>query len=120
MAGVKGRSGGPRPGSGRKPKKPQLVVTSQPVEPERSTVDVLAGIGEDGYDPRPALEMVAQGLLDPSPNQMKALVALMPYVHTKRGEGGKKEQRQKDAEKVAGRFSAGAPPKLAAVGGRKV
>lgn len=60
------------------------------------------------------------GLLDPSPNQMKALVALMPYTHTKRGEGGKKEQKQQAAEKVAGRFSAGAPPRLVAAGGRKV
>lgn len=122
MAGVKGRSGGARPGSGRKPKQPQLVTVAAP-KPERQAPakdsPLLDGIGESGFDPRPALEQVAMGLLDPSPNQMKALVALMPYTHTKRGEGGKKEQKQHAAEKVAGRFSAGAPPKLVAVGGRK-
>jgi phage terminase small subunit len=52
--------------------------------------------------------------------QMKALIALLPYVHKKQGEGGKKEQRQSDAKKVAGRFAAAAPPRLAAVGGKKV
>jgi phage terminase small subunit len=44
----------------------------------------------------------------------------MPYKHARIGEGGKKEQRQNAAEKVAGRFSAGTPPKLVAAGGRKV
>lgn len=121
MAGVKGRSGGARPNSGPKPKKPQLVTVAAPAPASEPVVqpDVLAGIGQEGFDPRPALEQVALGLLDPSPNQMKALVALMPYVHTKRGEGGKKEQKQEAAEKVAGRFSAAAPPRLVAVGGRK-
>lgn len=122
MAGVKGRSGGARPGSGRPPKKPQLVTVSaaSPVVADVPKPDLLAGIGKEGFDPRPALEQVALGLLDPSPNQMKALVALMPYVHAKRGEGGKKDQRQQAAEKVAGRFSAAAPPRLVAAGGRKV
>jgi hypothetical protein len=88
-------------------------------EPE-ALPGVLAGIGEEGFDPRPALEQVALGLLDPSPAQMKALVALMPYVHSKKGEGGKKERKQEAAAKVAGRFAPAAPPKLAAVGGKKI
>lgn len=52
--------------------------------------------------------------------RIDAAKALMPFEHQKLGEGGKKEQKQKDAEKAAGRFSSAAPPKLAAVGGRKV
>ena len=155
MAGVKGRSGGARPGAGRKKKQPvPLTAAGTPevppmvaeapakktarrgpaveLEPQphggglkRSRAvpeplpDALAGVGEDGFDPRPALEQVAMGLLEPSPAQMKALVALMPYVHTKRGEGGKKEQKQEAAQKVASRFAPAAPPRLVAVGGKK-
>ena len=108
MAGVKGKSGGPRPnaggrreGAGRK-KKPTV-----PVAPETAQVDP----GEP-LDPRPTLELVALGHLEVSTQQFKALTALLPYVHTKKGDGGKKEQQQAAAEKVAGRFAPAAPPKL--------
>jgi phage terminase small subunit len=52
--------------------------------------------------------------------RVDAAKALMPFVHKKLGEGGKKEQKDEAAKKVAGRFSAGAPPKLVAAGGKKV
>jgi phage terminase small subunit len=55
-----------------------------------------------------------------SPQQLKALLALLPYVHAKKGESGKKEQKQAQAEKVVSRFAPVSPPKLAAVGGRKI
>lgn len=147
MAGVKGRSGGARPGAGRKKKAPAVLTApvkkSLAAKPKKAPAvemepqghggslkrshavpaeipAALVGIGEEGFDPRPALEQVALGLLDPSPSQMKALIALMPYVHTKRGEGGKKEQKQEAAQRVASRFAPSAPPKLAAVGGKKI
>ena len=41
--------------------------------------------------------------------------ALMPFKHQKLGEGGKKEQKNADAKKVANRFAAAAPPQLKAV-----
>ena len=110
MAGAKGRSGGARPGAGRKPKPataiPDEVANVKPGEP---------------FDPRPALEQVALGLLDVSPAQLKALTALLPYVHTKKGEGGKKDQRADAAKKAAGgRFTPAAPPRLVAAGGKKL
>ena len=101
MAGVKGKSGGPRanaggarPGAGRKPKpKPELVPIPA----------VLVNAGP--FDPRPALEQVALGLLEVTPQQYKALTALLPYVHQKLSEGGKKDQKQADAAKAAsGKF----------------
>jgi phage terminase small subunit len=51
-----------------------------------------------------------------------AAKALLPFVHAKKGEvgAGKKEQAVDAARKAAGKFSAAAPPKLAAVGGKKV
>lgn len=52
--------------------------------------------------------------------RVDAAKALMPFMHQKLGEGGKKEQRDAEAKKVASRFSPGAPPKLVANGGKKV
>lgn len=114
MAGVKGRSGGPRansggarPGAGRKK---QEQSPSVPIEQDGGAV-------EEGqtFDPRPTLELVARGLLEVSPQQYKALTALLPYAHTKKGEGGKKDLKAEAAKKVgAGKFAASAPPKLRA------
>ena len=45
--------------------------------------------------------------------RIDAAKALMPFVHSKLGEGGKKDQRQDAAKKAAGgKFAASAPPKL--------
>lgn len=52
--------------------------------------------------------------------RVTAAQVLMPFMHQKRGEGGKKEQRDEAAKKVASRFAPAAPPKLVANGGRKV
>lgn len=57
--------------------------------------------------------------LDPK-QRIDAAKALMPFTHQKLGETGKKEEKQKAAEKVASRFAPSAPPKLAASGGKKV
>ena len=109
MAGVKGRSGGARPGAGRKPTPatvvPDEVAAVEPGEP---------------LDPRPTLEQIALGRLEVSPQQLKALLALLPYVHAKKDEGGKKERKQAQAEKVVSRFAPVSPPKLAAVGGGRI
>lgn len=118
MAGVKGRSGGARPGAGRK-KKPAAVLVAPAVEKMAAATkaksatpasSVLTGIGEEGFDPRPALEQVARGLIEVSAQQMKALTALLPYVHTKKGDGGIKDDRADKAKKAAGKFAAAAPP----------
>ena len=45
--------------------------------------------------------------------RIDAAKALMPFVHGKIGDAGKKDQRQDAAKKVAGgKFAAAAPPKL--------
>jgi phage terminase small subunit len=141
MAGVKGRSGGKREGAGRKKKpataivapaassKPEKKTATPPEAPQADPVTATAAeiaraaaaTTDDGaFDPRPTLELVAKGLIEVSVSQQKALTALLPFVHTKKGEGGKKEKRQEDAAKVAGKFSQAAPPRLAAVGGKKL
>lgn len=109
MAGVKGRSGGARPnsggarpGAGRPPKEAEILSVGQVSDP----LEFMAAV---------MMDVTADAKL-----RLDAAKALAPFKHQKLGEGGKKEQRQKDAEKVAGRFSAGAPPRLVAAGGRKV
>lgn len=109
MAGVKGKSGGPRknsggarPGAGRPPKpKPEPVLIPE--------VDMLT-----------LLQDIAMGRTDATAIQVRAAIAAVQYTHAKKGEGGKKEQKQEAAEKVAKRFQAAAPPKLVAAGGKKV
>lgn len=109
MAGVKGRSGGPRvnsggarPGAGRKPKpKPEPVLVP-------------------GDDTLKLLQDIAFGRIDATTIQVRAAIAAVQYTHAKKAEGGKKEARQDEAKKVASRYAPGAPPKLVAAGGRKV
>jgi phage terminase small subunit len=66
------------------------------------------------------LKKIALGHIDASPTQVRAAIAAVQYTHAKIGEGGKKEQKQKAAEKVGARFAPATPPRLAAVGGKAV
>ena len=66
------------------------------------------------------LQAIALGHAEATPIQVRAAIAAVQYTHAKVGEGGKKEQKQADAEKVASRFASAAPPKLVASGGKKV
>lgn len=95
MAGKPGRSGGARPGAGRKP-----APKKEPVP--QGDVDMLE-----------LLQKVALGLTDATPLQVRAAIAAVQYTHTKRHDGGKKEETADKARKVAqGRFAPAAPPKL--------
>lgn len=93
MAGVKGRSGGARPGAGRPPKpKPEPAVTP-------------------GMEPLAFLEGVMQGLIEATPLQVRAAIAAAQYRHTKTGDGGKKDAAAEAAKKASvGKFAAAAPP----------
>lgn len=44
--------------------------------------------------------------------RVDAAKALMPFIHQKKGESGKKEDQAAAAKKVASRFASAAPPKL--------
>lgn len=95
MAGVKGRSGGARPGAGRK-KRPTTSASQR--------------------DPLEFLLDVMQGVVEPSTAQMQAAIAAAQYMHAKAGADGKKGQRKTAATGAAGgKFAASAPPKLALV-----
>ena len=68
------------------------------------------------------LQAVALGKVMATGLQVRAAIAAVQYTHTKRGDGGKKDAADEAARKTAGagKFSAAPPPKLAAVGGKKV
>lgn len=134
MAGVKGRSGGPRPnsggkraGAGRKRKAPAVVdpggVESH-LEPQARGGALKRQSAEAAVsnfdDPLEFLKAVWRGDLAANANQVNAAKAALAYMHRKLGEGGKKEQKQEAAQKVAGRFAAAAPPKLVVAGGKRI
>jgi hypothetical protein len=107
MAGVKGRSGGKREGAGRKPKPPAIIA------PEVAKV-----VHGQALDPLPTLELVALGHMEVSPQQLKALTALLPYVHAKKGAAtGKPEAPTKPA---TSKYSVRQGPRLAAAGGKQI
>ena len=100
MAGVKGRSGGARPNSGPKPKEPQKL-------------DIPVPVGETlaHKDPKVFLLALMNDLEADVKLRADAAKALMPFMHNKLGEGGKKDQQQDAAKRVAGgKFAAAAPP----------
>lgn len=109
MAGVKGKSGGPRknsggarPGAGR-PKKENPVPTLI-----------------DECDMLKLLQDVALGCVDATALQVRAAIAAVQYTHTKKADGGKKEDRADKAKQVAaGKFAASAPPRLIVNNNRK-
>lgn len=115
MAGVKGRSGGARPGtggampnsggfrsgSGRKKKSASNEEKKSPLA-DKSELDMLE-----------FLQQVALGVVEASATQVRAAIAAVQYTHTKLADGGKKEAQASAAMKVfKGKFSASAPPKL--------
>lgn len=112
MAGQPGRSGGPRknaggarPGAGR-PKKEK--------PPPPPTIEIAE------RDMLSLLQDVALGRVEATALQVRAAIAAVQYTHTKRGDGGKKEEVQERAEQAASKFRRAVPPKLVAAGGQKV
>lgn len=66
------------------------------------------------------LKEVALGLRDASTTQVRAAIAAVQYTHTKKADGGKKEEKARLAEVAAVGFQSTPPPKLVANGGKKV
>ena len=98
MAGKPGRSGGARSGAVRKPKeKPDNTPVTQP----------------EGTDMLTLLQNVALGVTEATPLQVRAAIAAVQYTHTKRADGGKKEEKAEKAKSASqGRFKSAEPPKL--------
>lgn len=124
MAGVKGKSGGPRqnaggarPGAGRKPKsanaKQDGVSVTLEAQPnggalKRSNAE---SVELPPMDMLQMLQAVALGQVEATATQVRAAVAAVQYTHTKKGDGGKKDAAADAAKSAgAGRFSSPPPP----------
>lgn len=62
-------------------------------------------------DPMQLLQAVMNDRTEDRKIRLQAAIALLPYIHQKLGEGGKKDQQANDAAgAVKGRFAPAAPP----------
>lgn len=101
MAGAKGRSGGARQGAGRPAKEPEMLD--------------LAMMHKD---PKAFLLAVMNNAGCEAKTRVDAAKALMPYMHKRLGESGKKEAAAEAAKKAGNKFAVPSPPSLKVVGGK--
>lgn len=102
----------------RKAAPKDVPYVAAPSSAPKPTFDISAALMHS--DPKAfLLAAMNDGELEPK-LRIDAAKALMPFTHAKLGEGGKKDQKQEEAKKVASRFGQAAPPRLAAAGGKKV
>jgi hypothetical protein len=100
------------------PAEPVPEPAKPPADPDEE--DGLTDEQRAGLAPLEYLLAVMRSPKASKSARMQAAIQAAPYMHAKPAPIGKKEGRQNDAKKVASRFSAGAPPKLAAVGGKRI
>ncbi|MDQ0040828.1 terminase small subunit [Variovorax boronicumulans] len=123
--------GGARPGAGRKPSKPKAEKAPKVDKDGFKTDESWPFRQVRPPEPPPPADLSALTPLDyllevmrddqeDRSRRMQAASLAAPYCHSKKGEGGKKEERSEAAKRVAGRFAPAAPPKLVAAGGKKV
>jgi phage terminase small subunit len=108
--GARPNTGGARPGAGRPKAKAVITkVETKTPDPKEFLQKVM---GQE--DPK-------EFLIDTMENdeidlrmRMEAAKALMPFMHVKLGEGGKKDKKDEDAKKAGNKFGSIAPPRLVA------
>jgi phage terminase small subunit len=69
-------------------------------------------------DPLEFLKSVMNNLKEDIDTRKDAAKAMLPYIHPKKGEGGKKVAQNAAAKVAASKFGAMAPPKLAVINGK--
>lgn len=100
MAGTKGRSGGARQGAGRPAKEPEtLDLAMMHKDPKAFLLAVMNDAGSEAK------------------TRVDAAKALMPYMHKRLGEAGKKEEAADAAKKAGNKFAVSTPPSFKVVGG---
>ena len=98
---------------------PVAGVLAAPPPPPAPTFDISAALMHS--DPRAFLLAAMNDAALDAKLRIDAAKALMPFTHTKLGEGGKKDQKQDAARKAgAGKFGSAEPPKLVANSGKRV
>lgn len=69
-------------------------------------------------DPLEFLKYVMNNRAEDIDTRKDAAKAMLPYLHSKKGEGGKKDAKQAAAKAVASKFTGMAPPQLIVNNGR--
>lgn len=124
MAGVKGKSGGARTNSGGKRPGAGRKKTVAVVTPEKSTnaADAKSHAQErpaelSDFDMLGMLQAVALGQVMATALQVRAAIAAVQYTHTKRSDGGKKDDVENKAKQAAGGKFGARPAPLKLVNG---
>lgn len=89
-----------------------------PEEPVEAGFDLAQALRHS--DPKDFLLAVMNDFGSEAKLRVDAAKALMPFLHSRKAEGGKKDAAKEAAEKAAGKFSRQAPPKLVAANGKQV
>lgn len=136
MAGVKGRSGGKRPGAGRPRGSGKKGVTAAaPAATQNSVPGTAEPVAQAPTDPMATaaqgqgtqpgtwydnpLDFLIVAMNNPAlemPLRVRAALSAAQYKNTKPGDGGKKEQQAAAAKTAAQKFRPSAPPPLRVVG----
>lgn len=89
------------------------AVTDAPQQPEENSGAI--GVYEDPLD---FLKAVMNNAVEDIDIRKDAAKAMLPYIHSKKGEGGKKDAKQAAAKAVASKFAGMAPPQLVVNNGK--
>jgi phage terminase small subunit len=127
--GARPNTGGKRPGAGRPKKAPEVLLAEAVVAQHEAAEKVQGRVVESDPevadtlpttdDPKVFLLAVMNHPKVDGKLRIDAAKSVLPFVHQKLGEGGKKEEKANAAKKAgAGRFGAAAPPKLVVNNGR--
>lgn len=118
--------GGSRPGSGRPKQKHPRAAKPAPARPQAAVEPVvIQPVDHDQDEPeKTPLEFMLAVMNDPGADRRERLqmaVAAAPYVHPKKGEGGKKESRAEASRRAFANYpSLFEPPRLAVANGAPV
>jgi phage terminase small subunit len=90
------------------------AVTDPPQQPEENSGRI--GVYEDPLD---FLKAVMNSSDEDIDIRKDAAKAMLPYIHSKKGEGGKKDAKLTAAKAVASKFAGMAPPQLVVNNGKQ-
>jgi len=93
------------------------AVNTPPLSEPKPVPEVVRAAGEYD-DPLEFLKSVMNDRAEDIDTRKDAAKAMLPYLHSKKGEGGKKDAKQAAAKAVASKFMGMAPPQLIVNNGR--
>lgn len=93
-------------------------VNTPAVKPEPEAEPKMPRPDGEYDDPLEFLKYVMNNRAEDIDTRKDAAKAMLPYLHSKKGEGGKKDAKQAAAKAVASKFTGMAPPQLIVNNGR--